>query len=417
MKEEIARITKLVAEGKLSPDQAAELIDAFTADARATQEPTFDEEPAPQAETVPPGPQAGTIPPRQNAGTIEGEVKDAFRSVVEQIERLGKEAQEVDWKGVADKARNEAKRGFQGLRGGIEDLTKGKLDLGNLNLGALFNEATREVELPFTLPAGKPLRIENECGDIEVTGGDVLAEVRASVRIRAANVEEARRLVSLYTLAVEESDGSVTIRQPHQPGLTVRLVVTLPEASLVEARADTGDVTLRETRGAARVTTRTGRITVHGCEGAVEARSETGVVTLSHISAPVTAETRSASIVLEGIRGDLKVATASGNVNARGFAGGGASVEAVAGNVAVEFIEPPEHSVELSTVSGNVLVGLPGTGSYNVVLSALRGEVRTDLPLEELQRTPQKVTGRIGEGATRISASSVAGNVEGRLAV
>lgn len=404
MKEEIARIMKLVADGKLSPDDAAELIDAFTEDR------------IPSAEESTPPPAGEPIPPRADQpkppfASIEMELKDAFKSVVGGIEKLGKEAQEVDWKGVAERARTEAQRGFESLRTGIDEATRGKI-----NLGGLFNDASREVELPFSLPAGKALRIENECGDVSVTGGDVLSEVKGTVRVRAGSSEEAKRIASTYTLIVEEGDGAVSIRQPHQPGLSVRLAVTIPEASLVEARADSGDISVKETRGAVRANSRTGSIRVHGAEGAVEARSETGQIHLGHISNSVYAETRTGNVLLEGIRGDAKVSTASGNVVVRALANGGATVENVSGNVHVELAESPVRPIELSTVGGSILCTIPPGGDYAVTLSALRGEVRTDLPLTDLQRTPQRVTGYIGNGGGKVNASSVAGNVELRVA-
>ncbi|RYG86554.1 hypothetical protein EON77_03590 [bacterium] len=208
---------------------------------------------------------------------------------------------------------------------------------------------------------------------------------------------------------------AVSIRQPHQPGLSVRLAVTIPEANLVEARADSGDLMIRETRGAVRASSRTGKIHIHGAEGAVEAKSETGQITLGHISNSVVAETRTGHVTLEGIRGDVKVSTASGNVQVRALANGGATVEAVSGNVHVEFAEAPVRPVELSTVGGSIVALVPAGGDYALTLSALRGEVRTDVPLNGMQRTPQRVTGTVGMGGTKFAASSVAGNVELRL--
>lgn len=397
---------KLVADGKLSPEDAAELIDAFTED-RTSERAAVEETVPPSGEPIPPRAE----PPKPPFASIEVELKDAFRQFIGGVEKLGKDAQDVDWKGVAERARTEAQRGIESLRTGIDEATRGKI-----NLGGLFNDASREIELPFSLPAGKALRIENDCGDVSVTGGDVLSEVKATVRVRAGSSEEARRIASTYTLIVEEGDGAVSIRQPHQPGLSVRLAVTIPEASLLEVRADSGDLAIKETRGSVRATSRTGNIRVHGSEGAVEARSETGQIHLGHISNSVTAETRTGNVALEGIRGDAKVSTASGNVHIRALANGGATVEAVSGNVHLELAEPPVRPVELSTVGGSIMCTVPSGGDYSVNLSALRGEVRTDLTLADLQKTPQRVTGTVGNGGGKIGASSVAGNVELRLA-
>ncbi len=69
MKEEIQRISRLVAEGKLSPEDASELIEAFVA--------------ADKAEA-----QTSTPPP-------PGAPKDPFKGMFENLERTVKG---VDWK-------------------------------------------------------------------------------------------------------------------------------------------------------------------------------------------------------------------------------------------------------------------------------------------------------------------------------
>ncbi|MBI3722150.1 MAG: hypothetical protein HY248_06310, partial [Fimbriimonas ginsengisoli] len=199
MKDEIQRIIKLVQEGKLSAEDAAELIDAFAAS--DTQEPSQE-----SAETPPPPP---------------GSPKDPFKAFVESMERLGKEASSsVNWQDVAKQVREGAKKGVEALRSSIGEISKGGMPW----FGA---QDTREVTLPITVPAGKTLRIENPCGDVRVSGGFDRGTVSAKAHFRAASLEEARSKAEAYTLVVEESDHIVFLRQPDVTGLAVDLDLQL----------------------------------------------------------------------------------------------------------------------------------------------------------------------------------------------
>lgn len=417
MKEEMTRIMRLVAEGKLTPEDAAELMDAMEEARRPEEAESFEAAVPPASE---PGAN-GTMPPPKvgvdaepASKSFEDDAKAAFRSVVDHVERLARQAQDeakkVDWKGVASEARENARKGFDSLRTGIEDVSKGKV-----NLGWILNDAAREVELPFTLTAAKALRIENECGDVRVVGGDAVSEVKASVRVRAENPEEAKRIAAEYTLAVEESDGEVRIRQPHAPGLSVRLHISIPEASLVEARADSGEIFVHDVRGAVKATSRTGRIEIGGSEGPVEAKSETGSIAIKAVAGGAFVESGTGDVTVEGVRGDLRVRASSGSVSARGLAAGVVEAETVSGSVFLSFAEPPS-SVSASTVSGRIGTSVPEGGAYVVELSTLRGEARCDLPLVDANRAAQRITGRIGEGGPTVKLASVSGGVDLRLA-
>ncbi|MER3496253.1 MAG: hypothetical protein C4320_05305, partial [Armatimonadota bacterium] len=342
--------------------------------------------------------------------TAEAEVRAVFRSVVDQIERVTRmaqnEAKKVDWRGLPDEALTNARKALDTVRAEIEERTNGKI-----NLGWILNDASREVELPFTLPHGKSLRIENDCGDVHVIGGDSVSEVKASVRVRAGTLEESRRVAAEYSLAVEETDGEVRIRQPHIPGVTVNLLVTIPEASFVEARADSGAIEVRDVRGAVRATSRTGKIQVSGSEGAVELKSETGSISVGAIAGGATIESNSGDVVIEGMRGDLRARSSSGGIIGRGLASGVVETETVSGAIHLIFAEAPS-AVTASTVSGRIEATAPEGGSYEVDLSSLRGEVHCDFVLEESTRSAGRVAGRVGEGGRTVKLSSVSGSVD-----
>ena len=151
MKEEVQRISQLVSEGKLSPEDAADLIDAFYATDKVS-------EPTQEARQTPPPPPPGTSASHAGGPSGEGEpLRETWRGFLDSVEKLTKEGLEtVNWPEVSKHARDSAKKGIDQLKSGIEELSKGKVNIGWLNV----NE-TRTITMPLSLPPGKTLKIEN----------------------------------------------------------------------------------------------------------------------------------------------------------------------------------------------------------------------------------------------------------------
>src|SRR5580658_647333 len=125
----------MVAEGRLSPEDAADLIDAFYASDR-TQNEQFEHQATNGNGTA----GNGTAPPPP-----PGSAKDPIKSFVESMERLTKEGMDsVNWQEVANQARDGAKKGFDAIRSGLEDLSKGKV-----HFGWMGTHEAKEVSLPL----------------------------------------------------------------------------------------------------------------------------------------------------------------------------------------------------------------------------------------------------------------------------
>jgi polyhydroxyalkanoate synthesis regulator phasin len=255
LKEEIKRINQLVADGKLTPDDAADLIDAFYNSEH--EEGTYSE----AKQTVPP--KADGSPGDQKEYSSESKPRDPFRAIIDTVERLGKEVTEnVDWKNVTDSARTNAKKGLDALKSGLEEVNKGKF-----NMSWLFSTTTREIRLPLTLKEGQLLKIENGSGHVTVTPDTAESYVIAHVKVRGANQEDAKAKADLYTLVVENSDHAVEIKQPHETGLDVDLEIFVAATPGIEVKSEAGHVTIKDTKNSCRITSTDGRIDLSGLDG------------------------------------------------------------------------------------------------------------------------------------------------------
>jgi hypothetical protein len=154
--------------------------------------------------------------------------------------------------------------------------------------------------------------------------------------------------------------------------------------------------------------------------------------TVSGVSAGISAMSISGGLTLDGVTGTVKAKTVSGDLEARGLDGGivfssvsgdltlaDGSIErldakTVNGQVTADIGLADGSDIRVATVSGEVTVRLPADPSVRVELRSASGRVQTTFdglqPAGSKPR-PASATGTIGDGASRLSVSSVSGNV------
>lgn len=388
MTDEVKRISKLVAEGKLSPEDAAELIDAFYASERSDEVEGTDAE--------------------KHAEKVGGAAKDTLKTILDAVEKLGKEgADAVNWPEVSTNVRTSAKKGFEALKSGIEDLGKGKVNLNWLQI-----QETKNVTLPLAVPVGKTLRVENAAGDVTIIGGFDVGSVTAKATFRGPTREEAKAKADSYTPIIEESDHLILIRQPDVSGLRVNLEVQMNGTGNVEVRADSGDVKITGTKGQCRVTARNGDIDVKGLNGVVEIVGESGDIRVRDIVTPsLSIENKAGDLRIENVKGNLNVRTATGDVTAERVTGKTLAVESVSGDVSLDIPEPVTGSVNVRTVNGDAQVAIADGSGARVSISTLRGSISCAVELEDAHRQDQRITGHLGDGYGSIDISAVTGDI------
>jgi len=238
MKEEIKRIMKLVQEGKLSPDDAAELIEAFES-APSDDEPATGE---PQKATV-----EGTDGDEADESDESDKTTDRI-GFFEAIEKLTKDiATGVNWSEIATQIKSGTKKGVEALKQSVDQARHGK--------GGFFFFGTserKEVTLPLDV-SGRVLRIENPLGDVKVFGGSSESQVIARATIHGKDEDDARSKAESYTPVIEESEHFVIIKQPDVSGLSVDLEVRLSGPAPVEVKCEAGDVQIQHTAANGRV--------------------------------------------------------------------------------------------------------------------------------------------------------------------
>lgn len=394
MKEDIRRIMQLVKEGKLSPEDAAELIEAFQ---EAPEESASVEEPAVDSA-------ATQVEEPANTST-----EDPFSKLIGAVEQMAKDvAQNTNWKEISGQIRQGVGKGVDAIKEAAQDAKRGRGPLG----GIFAAQVTRTIELPLQVPEGGQFVIDSANGNIHVEGGHPIGSVTIEASFRGYTAEEAEQLAERFMPSLEESDHTVTLRQLEPSGVTADISVKLAKGVPLTIKVASGDVTVQDTFAGVVARSSSGDVKIAGASGSIEVSSASGDVRVSHSSGrSVTVETKSGDVILDAIQAPATVRTASGDVTLYSHRGQPISVEAASGGITADLGEPLSGKVSLRTVSGDITLHVADGGNADVTLATLRGEVRCQLPLEDSTVESHKVSGRMGTGGGSLDVSAVNGDI------
>lgn len=223
------------------------------------------------------------------------------------------------------------------------------------------------------VPAGGTLYIKNVNGAVEVgrsTSGRV--EVTGEKRWRRSNPDEVRIVQQTsganVVICALQSEGATCdesgIRSERRGrgndrhDVSVRFVVKVPEGTRVDLATVNGGVEVRDVTADVRANTVNGSITARSAGGPVYARTVNGSITVS--------------------MGSLGRA----------------------------------DDLEYETVNGTITLELPANFGAELELSTVNGRVSTDFPITVSGTlSPRRLRGTVGDGRTRVRASTVNGSV------
>lgn len=224
-----------------------------------------------------------------------------------------------------------------------------------------------------TIPAGKRILIKNLNGGIQVersTNGRV--EVNAQKRWRRGNPEDVRieqktvvddvLVCALFNEGSRcDENGMHTDRNKKwndRNDVSVHFTVRVPDGVRVD------------------LSTVNGGVEVGGVDNAVDAQTVNGSITVRSAGGPVHAKT---------VNGSINVSMGShGRVDA----------------------------LDYETVNGTITLTLPSDFGAQLELSTVNGRVSTDFPITMSGTiSPRRLRGTVGNGATRLRASTINGSV------
>lgn len=126
----------------------------------------------------------------------------------------------------------------------------------------------------------------------------------------------------------------------------------------------------------------------------------------------VDVSTVNGGLTVNDVTSEVIVSTVNGDINARS-AGGPVRARTVNGSIDVSMGSTGNaDDLEYGTVNGSITIELPANFSAQVEISTVNGRVSTDFPITMSGSiSPRRLRGTIGDGDTRLRASTVNGSV------
>jgi Toastrack DUF4097 len=273
------------------------------------------------------------------------------------------------------------------------------------------------------------LSLSNISGEIVVTrgnGGDATIEIVKTARARTA--DEARELLGLVTVSVNERSGRAEVKTVY-PGddemrRNNRRNVNVWVGYNVTAPAGTR-LTINSVSGSIRVSDIKGDVSANSVSGAVHVANGGRISAAKSVSGDV-------EVVDTQTDGALEAQSVSGGVTIRKVSARRIDVGSVSGSVTIQDAQCDRveaHSVsgdvefggtlakggryELNSHSGDVRVVLSGATGFELEANSFSGNIRSDLPLTmqgDVSRR-RSVQGVFGDGSAVLSVTTFSGSV------
>ena len=245
-------------------------------------------------------------------------------------------------------------------------------------------------------------------GEIIVTAWD-----RDQVRVHATSEDAGIRVsATSYRLTIE-------LASARRSG-DAHIEVTVPQGVRVSARSQTGDISVRGTKGAVEAVTQSGDIAVEDVADRVEVGSLSGDVGVRMVTGDVEAKSTSGDVSIIGVTGggDIEVETVSGEITVKEAVAKTFRGHSVSGDVTYDGSIDPQGRYELSAHSGEIRLGVPKDLGAQISVSTWNGSITSDFPITMRpgehgigSASAKRFNFEVGNGTARITLESFSGDI------
>ena len=268
------------------------------------------------------------------------------------------------------------------------------------------SDYSSRIDTTFVFDKNGTLTVTSWNGDIVVTGWS-----RDQVHVRATSDDD--------NLQIDASRSRLSLGVAgSRRGGEARFEVSVPYGVHVTARAQSGDVTVRGTRGEVEIHSQSGDVNVDDVTGRLDVNSFSGDLTAANINADVQVNSISGSVKMTDLRGSVDVGTVSGDIDLRGVTSRSVRGKTTSGDVTFDGTIDAAGRYDLNTHSGDVRLHIPRDANAQLTVSTWNGGIDSEFPITLRpgehgigSATAKRFTFEIGGGAARISAETFSGDI------
>jgi DUF4097 and DUF4098 domain-containing protein YvlB len=265
-----------------------------------------------------------------------------------------------------------------------------------------FTGARETVDTTFAFDKTGTVTLSATSGDIIVNGS---SDGRVHIHATSDN----------GSLSIDASPSRVLLQNRSGDS---RFEVTVPYGVQVVARSLSGDMTIRDTRGAVEAHVNSGDLEVEGVNGRFDVQTLSGGITARGVTGDVYIVTTSGDVKIFDLAGNADVGTVSGDVELRNVTGKNMRAKTTSGDVRFDGLIDAAGRYDFATHSGDVELHVQRDASAQLNVSTWNGGITSDFPIT---LTPgdhaigsavgKHYTFAIGGGGARIAAETFSGDI------
>ncbi|MDB4907882.1 MAG: hypothetical protein JWO05_2666 [Gemmatimonadetes bacterium] len=194
--------------------------------------------------------------------------------------------------------------------------------------------------------------------------------------------------------------------------------VTVPEGVSIIARTQSGDLTVRDTRGAVEAHAQNGDVVVSGVRGRLDVSTFSGDVHVDDVEGDIELSALSGDAHISSAKGDIDVKTVSGDITMEGITAKNVHAQTTSGDVEYDGTIDAQGRYELVSHSGDVSFSVPKGSGAQISVSTWSGDIESDFPITLKPgehgfggSSGRKITFEVGNGSARIIAESFSGDI------
>ena len=254
-----------------------------------------------------------------------------------------------------------------------------------------------EINRTYQLGPGTRVEVSSIRGTVEISNSD---STTAEVQI----IRTARTPADLehHKIEVEQTSNSLVVRGVQEPDerrgdkiqVNHKVILKLPRRIDLSVSSISGWIKVGDVDGQTHVSSISGPASIGNVGSNLQVKSISGSLEVGNVGAEVDVSSISGSVRLGQVNGSLEVSSVSGGVNAT-----------------LTSLDP--QGIRIRSISGSVEIGFKSDVNADFSAEHVSGQVYLEVPnvTRDSDEKSSNVRARIGAGGTRITISSVSGNI------
>jgi DUF4097 and DUF4098 domain-containing protein YvlB len=273
--------------------------------------------------------------------------------------------------------------------------------------GRRFDSGYRSrIDTSFAFDRNGTVTVRSANGEIVITGSS-----GNQVHVHAVSDDDNLRLdVSSARMTLETTGW--------RHGGDTRFEVSVPYGVRVIVHSQSGDVSVRGTRGEVEAHAQSGDVQVDDVAARLDVNTLSGGVTATNVTGDVQVVSTSGDVKITDLRGSVDAQTVSGEIDLRGVTSRMVRAKTTSGDVTLDGLIDPAGRYELGAHSGDIRLHLQRDASAQITVATWSGSINPDFPITLKpgehgigSSNTKRFTFEIGGGAARITAETFSGDI------